>query len=309
MNLPRPDNIADTILVTHAGCMDGSGCTIMFRRAGGKEENIRYVNAGTLEKFLKEELDSLGDRFIIIADVGLANGPHLERYADMLEKRGNVVLMDHHITSIGLRGRSWVDVRQDVCGTEMVREYFVDCTDDSLMLSEIIQDHDLWLEKHPRSKDLASYCVFFGQDVFVKNFMDRKLTTYDGYEKIFTDEEENTLKALVRKRDKTIEYIIKRAIIKDVKYNDDGDAVKVAYVITSEMNVSLLLDTLLDRNPKCSVACQVNFDRGTVSFRSRYGFDVSKMATYFGGGGHTAAAGHRIPDTIFHDVLEQLHGE
>ena len=307
--LPKPESLDDAILITHASCMDGSGAAIMFMRAGGKEENVRYIPAGTLERFIKEDLDSLGDKFIIIADVGLSNGPHLERYADILEKRGNVALMDHHITSIGLKSRTWADVRQDICGCEMMRQYLVDSKFqyDRLHdrdLTMLIQDHDLWLEKNPRSKDLASYCVFFGQDVFVKNFVDRNIQAGP-----FTANEELMLAALIKRRDIVIDAVIRKAIIKNVQYNETEDTVKVAYVVTSEMNVSLLLDTLLKRHPEAEVACQINFDRGTVSFRSRSGFDVSQMATYFGGGGHKAAAGHRIPDQIVKDILEQLHGE
>lgn len=313
MNLPKPTDLSNTILVTHQNCMDGSGCTILYRRAGGKQENVRYISAGSMERFINDELDKLGDKFVIFADVGLSTGPHLERYADRLEKRGQCVVLDHHKTSLGLAKRTWCDVRQDICGTELMRQYLVSNNFGGRALrdkrlSAIIQDHDLWLQKDPRSKDLASYCVFLGQDVFVENFMDRPCSGI-----IFTPAEIIMMDALIKRRDKTIEFLMKHVIIKDIRLaqgsSSFAELVKIGYLISSEPNVSLLLDTVFMRHPSVQVACQVNFDRGSVSFRSRGIVDVSELAMQFGGGGHRLAAGHKIPSSIVKSILEELHGQ
>jgi phosphoesterase RecJ-like protein len=44
----------------------------------------------------------------------------------------------------------------------------------------------------------------------------------------------------------------------------------------------------------------------SVSFRSRSGFDVSKIAEEVGGGGHKAAAGARIEGLPFQDAVNKV---
>lgn len=272
----------------------------MFLRAGGKRENIRYVAAGMVEKFIKKDLDELGGRFVIFADIGLS-GATGEKYADILEKRGNCVLLDHHNTSLHLSNRTWCDVRQEFCGTELLRQYLQLEDESSKALAVLIQDHDLWLKKDPRSVELAAFTVFVGQDIFVDRFVNRDVT-----KEFFDPLETELMKIMTRRRDQFIDQAIKKVVVKDVTWN--GNTCKVGYIISPEMNVSLLLDTLLSQKPELDVGCQINFEKGSVSLRSRRGYDVSEMAKYFGGGGHKAASGHRISDEIMKGILEDIHG-
>lgn len=299
----KPADLSDAVLVTHMGCMDGSGCMIMFVRAGGKKENVHFVAAGMLEKFVKKDLPTLGGKFIIFADIGLS-GKEGIKYADQLEKRGNLVLLDHHLTSEHLKGRPWCDVRQDICGTEMTRQYLGLEDESSKALAQLIQDHDLWLKQDPRSVELAAFTVFVGQDIFVERFMDR-----DVNKEFFTPLEQEMMKIMTRRRDQFIAAAIKKVTIKDVTWGPaDEMKCKVGYIISPEMNVSLLLDTLLNEKPELDVGCQINFEKGSVSLRSRRGYDVSEMAKYYGGGGHRAASGHRISDEIMKGILNDIHG-
>lgn len=303
MILPFPKDLSEAALVTHMGCMDGSGCMIMFLRAGGKKENVRLVAAGMLEKFIKRDLDDLGAKFVIFADIGLS-GEHGEKYADLLEKRGDCVLLDHHITSLHLKDRKWCDVRQDICGTEMLRQYLKLEDESSRALAAMIQDHDLWRREDPRSVDLAAFTVFVGQDIFVERFVDRDIT-----KGLFTPLEVDMMKIMTRRRDQFIDAAIRKVEIRRVAWGDGPvrETARVGYIISPEMNVSLLLDRLLEKHPDLDVACQINFEKGSVSLRSR-GYDVSEFAKYFGGGGHKGASGHRISDQIMKGILEDIHG-
>jgi len=292
-------NLKDTILVTHMGCMDGSGCAIMFVRAGGLRENIRYCAAGMTERFIKEDLPGLAGKFIIFADIGLS-GPNQARYADELEKRGDVVLIDHHNTSLGLKDRSWCTIRMESCGTELLRQYLQLEDESSKALAILIQDHDLWLGKNPLSMDLAAFTVFAGQDVFVDRFLDR-----DVRNGVFNELETELMKIVTRRRDQFIQILCKKAFVKDVTYGDK--IAKIGYIVSSEMNVSLLLDTLLKQRPEIDIACQINFDKNSASMRSR-GYDVSEFAKYFGGGGHVRASGHRLSDQLIQDLVNEIHG-
>lgn len=300
--LPRPESIADTILVTHKGCMDGSGCAIVFQAAGGKKENIRYVAAGMVERFIKDEPLIDSDRFMLFADVGF---PDDQKYVNKLEKRGNVVVLDHHKTSAHMKDRSWCKIDVDgnggsACGCEMLRQYLGLEDQSTRYLCEVIDDHDRWLRKTPLSEELATLSVFLGQKIFIEWFTGRDFSNG-----LFTKTELDMLQVLKERRDENIETAIKKALVKDVVFN--GVPMKIGYVVTPEPNISLLLDTLLERRPELDVACSIGVDKGAASFRTKKSIDVSEIAKYFGGGGHRAAAGHRLPDSMVKELIEVVH--
>jgi len=283
--------------------MDGSGAMIMFVRAGGKKENVHFVAAGMLERFIKNDLDGFKGKFVIFADIGLA-GDKGSKYADILEKRGNCVLIDHHVTSTHMKGKEWCDIRMESCGTELLRQYLKLEDESSKAMAALIQDHDLWLRNDPRSVDLAAFTVFVGQDIFVERFMDRDVT-----KEFFTPLETEMMAIMIRRRDQFIAAAIRKVIVKDVIWGDtDEKLAKVGYIISPEMNVSLLLDTLLIEKPELDIGCQINFEKGSVSLRSNRGYDVSEFAEYYGGGGHKAASGHKIADEIMKGIFEEIHG-
>lgn len=300
--LPRPERLEDCVLVTHMGCMDGSGCAIMFLRAGGKKENIFYVAAGMTDRFMKKDFEQFaGSKFVIFGDIGFSEE---SSYPDLLEKRGSCVLLDHHKTALHLSDRRWCDVRMDACGTELVRRYLVLEDPSSKALAALIMDHDIWLRKDPNSERLASFTVFAGQDVFVERFLDRDVT-----ERVFTKTEEEMMRMVEHRRDGIIDQLLKKTQVREVAWhNQEGHRrlARVGYVISSVMDTSLFLDRM------CSVydidiACQINVERNSVSLRSRNGYDVSEFAAAFGGGGHKAASGHRLAEGIVDDILSQVH--
>lgn len=301
---PGPEGIKESVLITHQGCMDGSGCAILFLAAGGRRENIRYVAAGMVERFIKDEqalFDS--DKFVIFADVGVSNPD----YADRLEKRGNVHLLDHHKTSAFLKGRPWCHIDCEnggtACGTELLRRYLgLERTSDK-RLAAVIDDHDRWKLKIPESTDLATFSVFVGQEEFIDRFAGRDVSNG-----LLTVTEKELLKILVKRRDESIKSAIRKAIVKDVAYVAGAQirTVKVGYILSSEPNVSLLLDQLLEQRNEIDVACQIHLGKESVSLRSKR-YDVSEMAKYFGGGGHAGAAGHRLPPNFVKDLVDEVH--
>jgi len=243
-------DIENTILVTHAGCMDGTGCAIMFRRAGGKKENIRYVSAGMLERYVKNEFQET-DKFIIFADVGLTETG--KQYAEVIEKRGRCVLLDHHQSSLFLKDKSWADLRQEHCGTELLRQYLGLEDKSSISLAALIKDHDLWLLQNPSSTRLAAFSVLVGQDVTQERFLNRDVS-----EQVFTETEDEFLKLAEARTKSLIESAIKKVVVRNVSYGPfKSFSAKVGYIISQEMNVSLLLNELLTQRNDIDVACQI----------------------------------------------------
>lgn len=314
MDTMETPDIKDVILVTHKGCMDGAGCALMFLMAGGKRSNIHYVPAGMVERFIKEDLPGLGERHIIFADIGI-NRPE---YADVLEKRGNLVYLDHHTTSEHMRGRKWAGIDMDGCGTELLRRHLVEMY--SMLdlrtyreFAAIIDDHDRGIFEKPVSSDLAMYMSFLGQQEFIDRFLAklRMWAMIGGINYLFNDSEIDLLRILKRRRDDAVDAALRRVVKRELNKPEYFPVpVTIAYVVTSEQNVTFLLNAVMDSNPDCPIVAQVDIEKGTVSFRSRGDFDVAKLAKLFDGGGHRRAAGHRIKflSTALEEILDIVHG-
>ncbi len=319
--LPKPEQLAEAVLVTHKGCMDGAGCAIMFLGAGGKKENIRFVAAGMVEKFIKSDPVFDSNKFLIFADIGL-NTP---KYADVLEKRGSLVMIDHHNTSLHLLGREWAEIEENNqrCGTRMLRDYLVDNFPDEgrfirssnwRRFAELLDDHDRWIRAIPGSEDMATFMSFVGQESFIERFKDPKGRACDNIAKgrmshgFFTEFEDDLLGILKQRRDEAIADALKKSFVREVKL-PDGSMVTMGVVITMEPNISLLLQRLLELKPEIQVAASVSLEKGAVSLRSRGGIpDCSHIAGLFGGGGHKGASGHRLPPDLTDVIMEHIYG-
>lgn len=296
-----PKDLSNVVLATHKGCLDGAGCVLVFLASGGKRENVRYIAAGMFERFVKD-LERMGEnRFVIFADVSVPN----QKYADKLEKRGSCFLLDHHQTSSHLQGRDWcvVDLSEESggkCGCLMLAEALHVKDEDLIDLCRLIDDHDRWKLRDARSARLASLLVFLGQEEFITRFSDRVLT-----ERLFTLEEERLLDVLDAKKLENAQRAVKMATVREVDWGD-GEVARVAYTFAHEQNTSFLMNYMLANIPDIDVAAHVNLDRRFVSLRSN-GYDVAKMASYFGGGGHVRAAGHSLTPRAVQSLLEETH--
>lgn len=307
-HLPRPSSIADSLLVTHKHCSDGSGAALMFLSAGGKRENILYAHAGSLGRFVEENHLLEDPRFIIIADVGInSKNKHV---ADALEKRGNVVILDHHKTSIHLQGRDWCEIDMDTCGTELARRYCELEVPFMKEYAELADDIDRWLLKHlPISMDLATFHSFVGQEEYINRFTRTSLWQRKFLGHGFLLPNENEMVAILNsRREEKIAEAMQNLIIKDI--NVAGVEVKVGYSTAHTGNPSLLMHRMLDAHPEIQVAATFNIENGIVGLRSRDDYDCSVMAQFFDadGGGHAKAAGHKMPPGIVEDLVSSIHG-
>lgn len=309
----KPQNIDDCHLVTHVSCMDGAGCAIMFLASGGKRENVHFIAAGTLSKFIKKDPLWKSDRFIIFADVGL--NVNEAGYTDTMEKRGNCVVVDHHSTSRHMESREWTYIDMDACGSELLRRYLVlhgfmfdhhPLLDSYRKLANIIDDFDRFVMKDQRSDDMSMLMTFYGQQKFIDKFQRPYLRFQD--ENFWTELENEILPILTRKRREAIDKILKRVKVRDVTVEEFFHfPVRIAYVVTGDPNISMLLDEVLRSNPDCMMACSIDPDRTSVSLRSRGEFDVSEFAGLFGGGGHKQAAGHHMNMSLFDELVDGVH--
>ncbi len=302
--LQRVTDWNKTYLVTHRACMDGSASALVFIWAGGKRENIVFIPAGGVERFVKESPLISRDVFLIFADIGVT----VSKHADALEKRGNAIIIDHHASSKHLSEREWCHVNNDKCGSRLLAEYFeIDNHAINNFIAEV-DDFDRGIFKSNLSAELAVWSAFMGQEDFIERFKNVEGRS----ESLWTSFERDVLRILLKNRDIAIENILKKSFVSEV-FANDSSPVKVAYVITSDPNISVLLEKLLEKYPDAKIAAQINIDKAAVSLRSRKNeqgceYDVSEFAKIFGGGGHKQASGHPISRDLLKKIAEEVHG-
>jgi oligoribonuclease NrnB/cAMP/cGMP phosphodiesterase (DHH superfamily) len=318
-------NMKDFHLYTHAGCMDGSASAILFRHAGGKKENIHWVAAGRSEDEMKKSA-AINDPNIPILMVDISPGS--VDFARYLVARGNVWIIDHHVTATYLNGMHpnfFVDEKNEACGCENFRRWLVKngivpapefmehdtpkYTFDSehyKKLTMYIDDHDRWQHKHPWSMEVAKFFAFVGQKDFVERFMNLD----DRFDHInrteyWTPFEKDLMKLLTRIQESKYRSAFEKMQIKQRVML--GKPVTAAYIISDEVNNSEMLNLYLNEHPDVDVAIQISFGLQKVSMRSNDRIDVAAICQKYGGGGHKNAAGHPLPKGMINEIVGGMH--
>jgi len=317
--------MGDFHFYTHAGCMDGSAAAILFRHAGGKKQNIHWVPAGRAEEEMKKS-GPINDPNIPILMVDISPGS--VDFARFLVARGNVWIIDHHVTAIYLNGMHpnfFVDEKNEACGCENFRRWLVrnnivpneefmvhdsrPFTFDSehyRKLTMYIDDHDRWQHKHPWSMEIAKFFAFVGQKDFVERFMnlDNRFGLVNRTE-YWTPFEKDLMKLLTRIQESKYRSAFEKMQVVD--RNFFGRTYRTAYIISDEVNNSEMLNLYLKEHDEVDLAVQISFGLQKVALRSIDRVDVSAIAQKYGGGGHKNAAGHPLPKGMIQEIIGGTH--
>jgi nanoRNase/pAp phosphatase (c-di-AMP/oligoRNAs hydrolase) len=131
----------------------------------------------------------------------------------------------------------------------------------------------------PYSEKMNQLFGFMGIDRFVER----------GAKPSFTDEEEDLIKTLQERKERSVWFAKKTAVMLE-----DGKG-RLFMFVPSSIYASDVATALLPKKGKTKYAMFVDFGRYEISLRSRdSNFDVSKIASKRGGGGHPGAAGFPI---------------
>lgn len=277
------------VVITHADDLDGVTCAVLAKKVYPDCETI-MCSYGDLERVINKHLRRTGP--LVIADLSLP-----QELAERLDRRGNVTLIDHHITSLPLAEKyPWAVVDISRCaalslwhhlgGEERLPEYEE--------LAVLANDRDLWIRQDPRSDDLAMLLQAMGRDRFFNRFVCNPSVTLDATEQLIVDIEKERIKRVCESA-------------KVFTFHDaEGQRVGVVFVDSYVSDVANhILDTCKEYD--YVVACSLTGNHPRVSLRSRKGgVDVSEMAKKLGGGGHPSAAGFTLPDSFVEDVAERI---
>jgi oligoribonuclease NrnB/cAMP/cGMP phosphodiesterase (DHH superfamily) len=211
---------------------------------------------------------------------------------------GQFTLLDHHRSTQHLAGRPWATVDEARSATGLLFDHlgkpvaFAE-------FARLVEDHDLWLHRDPRSARLAALVGLLGHERFLARFSANPKVAFGEGELLLLDNEDS------RRED----YLAKKLEQARV-FERAGVRWAVCYAEQYQSDVAERLMTGLG----VAATAIVNPARRTVSLRGRE-FDVSAVAERQGGGGHARAAafsfrGGELEKDLehFETALEELLG-
>lgn len=260
-----------TLHISHND-LDGIGCAIIVKACIPSVETV-YINNNELEPLLNEVSGDYDT--IIITDLAPS-----QKTVERLLGECEIMIIDHHVSSINLKEYSFVSHDINKCATLLTYEKFISDGYDVKRYEnfvDCVNDYDLWLLKREDSLQMNMLLTLTGIAKFESRFYN---TPYEGFtadEKLIIDIEEKRRTSYVEKSAASASY-----------YTDNAGL--TAAVIFSEMYSSELGNYVIAEG-RADYVLLINAQRRQVSVRSRKEVDISKLAMANGGGGHKNAAG------------------
>lgn len=299
--------------------LDGIGCGILAQLAFGKDNvEISYCDYDNIDSTVKEYLETEQDDTIpiYITDIRVN-----EETAELLNKRGNVQLLDHHPTALGLNKYDWCDVVIEdskgikTSGTMLFYHYLGmnGCLSEELennkaleRFAELVRDYDTWRwselgDEGVICKQVNDLLYLYGRDDFIYWCIS------EIHDEVFPRLYAKDEVILKIKQDEIDRYIEE----KDETMFTSPMCGKVCGFVFADRFVSELGNRLCKMHPEIDFAAMIDIDGCTVSYRTvKEDIDLGKdVASLFGGGGHPKAAGSEFSQSIKLKVIEKIFGE
>ena len=276
---PDPDAVGSALALRHALLKMGKSVSLFC------DDEI-VGNFGFLEGFEDYNKSELGE-FDLYISVDVASSELLGKYQDVFSNKQNTIKIDHHEKGTNFAKHNVVK-KYSACAIlifELLKALKVKITDKiaTCLYFGICGDTGIFKNNNTDSKTFAVCAELFDAGADFKTI----------YSEFF---EKRTLANL---------YLTSNAIM-SAYVSDDGQF-SVMTVSTDDYDrfganenehIGNLPHSFLNCGHKISVILKQKNDGIHVSFRSKFEYDVSKIAEKFGGGGHKNAAGCSIIDGL-----------
>lgn len=301
-------------LFTHTD-LDGVGCAILAKLAFGEEVDISYCNYDDINEnvinYLNHNDDSLS--YIYITDIRVN-----EEVAELLDKRGGVVLLDHHPTALGLNKYPWCKVMVEdlngvkTSGTKMFYHWLGmnGCLSEELetnealsRFAELVRNYDTWRwselgEEGVICKQVNDLMYLYGRDRFITWCISE---IHDGvFPRLYSADE-----LLLNTKQKEIDEYVEE---KNEQLFTSPMCGRVCGFVFAEKYVSELGNRLCKMHPEIDYVAMIDMGSKTVSYRTvKDDIDLGKdVAQLFGGGGHPKAAGSEFSVDVQFKTIEKI---
>jgi oligoribonuclease NrnB/cAMP/cGMP phosphodiesterase (DHH superfamily) len=299
--------------------LDGYSCRILGELAF-VEDNINTVHCNydeidkKVQTFIKN-IDLNKWTQIFITDISINEKTAL--LLDNLSTKITIKLFDHHTTAGWLNKYNWANVHikfddELTCGTSLFYWYLetnnffkenlsIHQQKNLFEFTELVRKYDTWLWKNKYNdtapKQWNDLLHIVGKDDFITNIKD-KIKNYGNIG--FSETEELLLKYEQIKIDKYIEQKQQTIISKNILGYNVG-------VVFSELYGSELGNILCENHPEFDFVAIINMDKA-ISYRI-VGDKVNlgeQIATMYGGGGQSKAAGSPITRELRESIIEKI---
>ena len=213
----------------------------------------------------------------------------------LLDEGHSLVILDHHKSAFedlaGLTHENLImRFNMNKSGAMLTWDYFRPLTPPPDLIRHI-QDRDLWLFKDARTKPITT-ALYAISGLSYKNILDTDVHSL--YEKG---------RILLDAHDKEIDVLMKISRV-PLTLTEPGKAYNVIAVNCPPKYASDI-GNLMAAEQVFGVTYYDTFSGREYSLRSIGDFDVSRIAAFYGGGGHKNAAGFKVklprPEVISHD--------
>jgi oligoribonuclease NrnB/cAMP/cGMP phosphodiesterase (DHH superfamily) len=284
--------------------LDGAGSVIQLKKIYPQAYYSLhgYDTVGeSIMKFISQDSDSL----IFITDLRIK-----EELAEILNKRGNVILLDHHPGTDKLAEKyDWVRYSDEYCGTVLVYNYLRKDNEgikDYLKFVEAVNGWDLWTWKQMDtdiSLSLNRLLYLLDFDEFITRFTDNPSLEFSSMEEWLLNKEDKKIRNYV-------ESCVKNAnSFRFIMYPKDNTfgivATHYAVVIYAENYTNEIAEHYKNVETPFDFVMIINMKSKGVSLRSiKDTVNVKEIAEEFGGGGHARAAGFVINSAYLQKINE-----
>lgn len=291
-------NLEEFTLVSHKGCMDGSGVATLFLAAGGKKENLFFTNPNhDASDSLVDKLVFDQNRKLIIADTSIS-----VKMADKINNSNTpeIYLLDHHKTALDLDQFIWCEIEKENnrCGTLMFYDFLktMKVTFPKYKkynkFAHLIDDNDRWIRHEPESEDLSLLHMLLGQNLFIDRFLRTPDIKFSKEEIYVLNLERKRMEEMIQDKKKQIKSCIVTKEIGDKRY-------RVGFIGGANKYTSQVADAIYN-DPMLDIDIVVLVSAESISLRCKKNSDVdlSEIAKLNGGGGHAKSSGFSLRNLI-----------
>lgn len=289
----------NTALVTHRGCLDGTGSALMFLWAGGKRENIIFRNPSKCDLTAEEAApydevwfadlcpsqmrDPAGGKPFHVFD------HHASNAKKFVEDVNCTFSMVHSGTSLfgemtGVYDAEWLNC--EISYDSYSVPFDEDPEAEKLRKARLVQAleaYDLGKFDHAKGMYLADLASSYTQDEMLDILFKYRNDVF--IDPVFR----GRVEALAAMRKIYADSVAKNILAKDL------DGLKVGVVTSPVYWKNEAAQRVLEHEANFDIAMVIDTAGGMVSLRSRPdGPDCSIIAGRYGGGGHPRAAGFNI---------------
>jgi oligoribonuclease NrnB/cAMP/cGMP phosphodiesterase (DHH superfamily) len=292
-------------LVTHKGCMDGSGCAILYKVVGG--QNVFFTNPGhdSTDRVVRDLLIDQ-NKSVLAVDVSISMELGDELFVQNKHNNFPFEMYDHHKTALPLLKFNSPSIHvcnNTACGCKMLMEAIAadGMNYEKLLpykdLIDLIDDNDRWIKNYPESEDLSLFHNVFGQRKFIERFLKNPSPTFSSEERFLISLEKEKMEEEIVDKKKSVQSHIYNKTIKGKKY-------RFGFVYGARFASST--GAALYSDPELNLDAIVMVGGNTISMRANKHseIDVAEIAGLNKGGGHAKASGFPMSSLLGQDLIE-----